>query len=156
MVIQRWQSVLLFFAAVMMACFAFVSLGQVQTPDYTFNFTSLGFTYEGEATNGAPTGYFLHTWYFFILTLTTTVLALIDIFLFRNLRLQKRICMVTLLFTIASAAVCAGIGYTAVEGYAVSWSSMALCPVLAVIAIIMAYRCMSRDERLLRSADRLR
>lgn len=156
MVIQRWQSLLLLLAAVMMACFTFCSLGQVQTTDFSLNFTSLGFTYEGEATDGAPTGYFLHTWYFFILSLTTAILTLIDIFLFNNLRLQKRILLICILFTIAAACVAAGLGYTAVEGYSVSWSSLALSPLLAIIALIMAYSCINRDERRLRSVDRIR
>lgn len=156
MVIQRWQSVLLFFAAVMMAVFTFSSLGQVQTEAYTFNFTSLGFTYEGEATDGAPSGFFLRTWYFFILSLATVVITLLDIFLFKNFRLQKRVCLIAILFSIAAAAVAAGLGYCAVEGACVSWSTMAFCPLLSVIADLMAYRCISRDERLLRSVDRLR
>ena len=40
MVIQRWQSVLLLIAAVVMGCFTFMSLGQVQLPDYTCNLTA--------------------------------------------------------------------------------------------------------------------
>ena len=55
MVIQRWQSVLLLIAAVVMGCFTFMSLGQVQLPDYTCNFTTLGFDIEGIATDGGPT-----------------------------------------------------------------------------------------------------
>jgi hypothetical protein len=43
MVIQRWQSVLLLVAAVAMATFSFLSLGQIQLSDYTLNFTTLGF-----------------------------------------------------------------------------------------------------------------
>lgn len=156
MVIQRWQSVLLLIAAVMMACFSFASLGQVQTEDFSLNFTALGFTYEGEATDGAPQGTFLSTWYFFIVSLTTAILCLIDIFLFKNLPLQKKVCAIAILFCIASAAIAAGLGYTAIENYSVSWSSMALCPLLAVIACLMARNRMARDQKLLRSADRFR
>lgn len=156
MVIQRWQSVLLFFAALMMGVFTFSSLGQVQTADFTLNFTSLGFTYEGVATNGAPTGYFLHTWYFFIVSLASALLMLLDIFLFKNFRLQKSVCCISILFAIASTAVAAGIGYYSVDGADVSWSTMAFCPLLAIFACIMALRCIRRDERLLRSVDRLR
>ena len=156
MVIQRWQSVLLLVASIMMACFTFSSLGQVQTQDYSLSFTTLGFTYEGISANYAPGSYFLSTVYLFILSLTTSVLILLDIFLFKNLRLQKQVCLISILFIIASAAVAAGIGYTSVEGYYVSWSSMALCPLLAVIACIYAFSCMRRDERRLKAVDRLR
>lgn len=156
MVIQRWQSVLLFFAAAVMACFTFVSLGQVQTEDFSYNFTTLGFTYEGEATDGAPTGYFLRTWYFFILSVTTFILTLIDIFLFKNLRLQKTLCLVSILFTVATGSVAAALGYTAIPGGEIGWSSLTLCPLIALCGEIMAYNCIRRDENRLRSSDRIR
>ncbi len=68
MVIQRWQSVLLLIAVIVMAAFTFMSLGQIQLPEYTLNFTTLGFYIEGEATNGAATGYVANTWLFFIVS----------------------------------------------------------------------------------------
>ena len=142
----------------MMACFTFGSLGQVQTPDFTLNFTSLGFSYEGEATDGAPTGTFLSTWYFFILSLTTTVLLLIDIFLYRSLRLQKKVCLICWLLIIASVATCGCLGYNAVTTMQqIDWSSLALvAPVFALFAAIMAYYRMKSDENKLRAADRIR
>lgn len=156
MVIQRWQSLLLLVAVVMMCCFTFFSLGQVQTPDYSFNFTSLGFTYEGESTGHAPEGMFLSTWYFFILSLTTALLMLIDIFMYGNLVLQKKVCLVTILMAIAAAATCGCLGYTAVEGGTIGWSTNILSVIIAVVAAILAYGCMRRDHNRLKSVDRLR
>ncbi len=156
MVIQRWQSLLLLVAAVMMCCFTFCSLGQVTTTDYTFNFTSLGFTYEGEATDGAPSGKFLSTWYFFVLSLTSTVLLLIDIFLYGSLPLQKKVAWIAILFIIASSAVAASLGYTAIEGSSIGWSSVALCPLLALIATLFALGRIQTDHNTLRSLDRIR
>lgn len=157
MVIQRWQSVLLLVAAVMMGCFTFCSLGQVTTTDYTFNFTSLGFTYEGEATDGAPSGNFLSTWYFFILSLTTTILLLIDIFLFKNLPLQKKVACICDIFIVASGTVAATLGYSAIPGGQIGWSSVAICcPILALFATILAWGRMQSDYNKLRSADRIR
>lgn len=154
MVIQRWQSLLLLVAAVVTGCFTFCSLGQVQTPEFTYNFTSLGFFQEGIPTGGAVENY--HTWYFFALSLTTTILLLLDIFLYRNLDVQKRVCLVALLFEIASAATAGCIGYTAFGGAGVSWSSVVLCPLIGVVAILLAYGCMRRDQNKLRAADRIR
>lgn len=158
MVIQRWQSLLLLVAAVMMGCFTFCSLGQIQTPDYTFEFTSLGFAYEGEATDGAPTGMFLSTWYFFALSLTTTILLFLDIFLFKNLPLQKRVCLVSVLMIIASWATSYGLGSNAIEGAtAVDWNSLSfIAPIFAVVAAILAYYRMKADESKLKAADRIR
>ncbi len=156
MVIQRWQSVLLLAAVVLMACFSFASLGQVQTPDATLNFTAFGFSIEGEATNGGVSGNYLSTWYFFVVSITTAIITLIDIFLFKNLRVQMNVCLVAILFIVASGVIAAGLGYSAIEGYSVSWSSIALAPFLALLACVMAYQRMSADQRRLRSIDRIR
>lgn len=155
MIIQRWQNLLLLVAAVLMACFTFCSLGQVQTTDYTFNFTSLGFTYEGEPTDGAPTGYLMHTWYFFIISLMTIIIPIIAILKFKNLKLQRKLCAFTVLFIIVDAVVGGTLGYTAIEGASVSWSTLALAPILAIRAVILAYSRIRSDERKLRSADRI-
>lgn len=155
MIIQRWQSVLLLIAAAVMACFTFLSLGQVTTTDYTFNFTSLGFFSEGVTTgNGEEIN--IPTWYFFMLSLTTTVILVIDIFLFKNLVLQKKICLVGILFIVASGAVGGCLGYSCIQDGYMGWSSVALCPFIAIIAAILAYNRMTSDQRLLKAADRLR
>ncbi len=154
MVIQRWQSVLLLAAAVMMCCFTFCSLGQVNTTDYSFNFSTLGFTVE----NGgeAPEHTFLSTWYFFVLTLTTAILLLIDIFLYHNLPLQKKVCWVCILLIIGSMAVGATLGYTAIEGGTISWSGQICAPIIALIATLMALGRIQSDHNKLRAVDRIR
>lgn len=156
MVIQRWQSLLLLVAAVMMGCFTFMSLGQVQTEDFSFNFNSLGFHYEGESADYAPSHTYLSTWYFFILSLSTTLVLLIDIFLYNNLVFQKKVCSVGILMTIASIATAVTLGYTAIEGYSVSWSSIAFCPIIALVGSILALNRMQSDHNKLKSVDRLR
>lgn len=156
MVIQRWQSVLLLIVAICMGCFTFMSLGQVQLPDYTLNFTTFGFSYEGEATNGAPVGYLMHTWGLFIVALLSAIIPVINIFLFKNLRLQKRLCMIEILFLIAVIAAGAIYAYTGVDNGAVSWSSLVCAPFIALLADIMAFNRINADDRLLKSADRLR
>lgn len=156
MIIQRWQSVLLLIAAVMMACFSFVSLGQVTTTDYTFNFTALGFTYEGIATNGAPTGYLVHTWYFFALSLLSALLPLIAIFCYKNYRLQPRLCLVTVLCIIADISVGMLLGYTAIDAGTIGWSANVCEPFIALVATIMAWQCIRRDHKKLADAYRLR
>lgn len=155
MVIQRWQSLLLLVAAAVMGCFTFCSLGQVQTTDFTFNFTSLGFFQEGISTDGAP-DLTVHTWYFFAISLTTTLLLLIDIFLFKNLDLQKKVCALSVLLVIASAATGGCLGYTAIDGGEIGWSTVALCPLIALVATLMAYGCMQSDHNKLKAVDRIR
>lgn len=156
MVIQRWQSVFLLITAVMMACFTFMSIGQVQLTDYSLNFTTLGFTYEGEATGGAPSGYYLHTWAFFIVSLLSMILPLINIFMFKNMKLQKNICLIEIFFLLALLAIGVAYGYYHFATAEVSWSSIIIAPLIAFIADIMAYNRICSDQRLLRAADRLR
>ena len=153
MVIQRWQSVLLLAAAVMMGIFTFCSLGQIQTEMNTFNFTALGISQEGK---GAPEYISYSTVSLFIISLTSMILLLIDIFLYKKLPLQKKICLVSVLFIVASAAEAAYIGYSTVPGGEIGWSSVICAPVIALIATIMAYQRMQKDHNMLKSVDRLR
>lgn len=155
MVIQRWQSVLLLVAAVMMGCFTFFSLGQVQLPEFSLNFTTLGFSIEGEVTSG-PAGYVMHSWPLFILSLMSCVLPLINIFLFRNLRQQKTLCLIEVLFIVAVTCMGAYYGYYGIENGAVSWSSLIIAPLIAFFADVFAYFRINSDKKLLESVDRFR
>lgn len=157
MVIQRWQSVMLLIAGVMMGIFSFCSLGQIQAEAYTFNVTALGFFREGIATaSDEATG--ISTIILFILSLLACILPLIDIFCFKNMNLQKKVAMISALFSIASGVIAA---FTA-SGFAsdfqtdVSWSVFICTPLVALIGDILAYRLISGDQKKLRAADRLR
>lgn len=156
MVIQRWQSILLLVAAGVMACFTFMSLGQVQMPEQTLDFTTLGFRIEGIATDGAPTGYHTCTWAFFIVSLMSFILPLLNIFMFKNMKLQKTLCLIEVFFLLALVAIGCSYGYWYFDGYQVSWSSLIVAPLLAFVADIMAYNRICADQRLLRAADRIR
>lgn len=156
MVIQRWQSVLLLVTAAVMAVFTFMSLGQMQLTDYSLNFTTLGYWIEGESVNGAPSGIYMRTWPFFIVSLMSFVIPLIAIFTFRNLPLQKKLCLIELLFLAATICIGIGYGYYGIENGEVSWSSLIVAPFLGIIADMMAYSRISADQRKLRDSDRLR
>lgn len=155
MVIQRWQSVLLFIAAAVMACFTFFPIGIVTTEDYTLALKGLGFYQQGTPTDGAAP-IVVHTWYFFMLSITTIVLLLLDIFLFKNLKLQQRVCMVAILFIVADSCVAGLLGFRAIEGGWVFWKTTIICPFIALFSAIFAYYRMAQDYSLLKAADRLR
>lgn len=156
MVIQRWQSLLLLIAVVCMGCFSFLSLGQIQLPDYTLNFTALGFSYEGEAVNGALSGYAYNTWILFILSILSALMALIAIFTFKNLKLQKRVILIDILLIAVTIGLAAYYGYNGFDNGSISWSSLVCAPFISLVAAVMAYNRICADDRLLRSADRLR
>lgn len=154
MVIQRWQSVLLLIAVVVMACFTFMSLGQVQTQDYTFNFSSCGFYPEGIPTGSVPEP--VSTWYFFALSLLTAILPLIAIFCFKNFKLQTRLCLWTMLLLSCVIIIGAILGYQTIDGGDVAWSSLVCAPFIALTAVCLAYNLICRDWRIIRDSERLR
>lgn len=157
MVIQRWQTVMLLIAGVMMGIFSFCSLGQIQTVDYTFNITALGITREGIAT--APdevSG--ISTIILFIISLLAAILPIIDIFCFKNLNLQKKVALISSLFTVAAGVIVAFLasGFASDFGSNVGWSTFICAPLIALIGNLIAYRLISSDQKKLRAADRLR
>lgn len=154
MVIQRWQTVFLIIAFGCMLAFTLCSLGQWQLPDFTYNFMSWGIFPEGEKT-GIVKPQPIYTIYLSCISGLAALLALIDIFLYRNLPLQKRVCLVTLLLTIFTAADAAMLGYTAFQGVAVSWSSLAFAPFITIVALILAWRGINADHKKIKNADRL-
>lgn len=157
MVIQRWQTVLLFIAAAVMACFTFIPIGVITTEDYTFYLKGLGFYQQGVPDNGTQP-IVIHTWYFFMLSITSIVILLIDIFLYKNLRLQQRVCMVAVLFIVAECCVAGLLGFWAFreDGGHIFWKTTIICPIIALISTVLAYYRMAQDYSLLKSADRLR
>lgn len=155
MVIQRWQSVLLLIAAVMMGLFSFCPLAQVNSIELgqIFNFSAFGFSQVGQA----ATEYCSYsTWYLFCISITSAILILIDIFLYRNLPLQKKVCLVSVLFIVASAVTAGALGYSALPQSEPDWSQMVCAPVIALIAVVMAYQRMVKDHNMLKSVDRIR
>lgn len=156
MVIQRWQSVMLLITVALMACFTFLSLGQIQTPDYSLNFTTLGFSIEGEPDPGTAGGMQIHTWFLFIVSLMSMIIPLINIFLYRNLPLQKRLCLIEILFLLSTICIAGWEGYRGVSGFECQWSSLAMAPFLALILMIFSWGLINRDHKLIKSADRIR
>ena len=157
MVIQRWQSVMLLIAGVMMGIFSFCSLGQIQAEAYTFNVTALGICREGIATApGEATG--ISTIFLFIVSLLACILPIVDIFCFKNMRLQKNVAMISALFTVAAGVIAAvtASGFATDFGANVGWSTFICAPLVALIGDILAFRLISSDQKKLRAADRLR
>lgn len=157
MVIQRWQSVLLFVAAVMMGLFTFLQLGQLQLPDYTLSFSTLGFDVEGELTSGTADTFPFYTWAFFCVSIVSTLLPFFNIFKFKNMKFQKTLCLIELLLICAVCVLVYLYGYYTFEGATVNWNYSILCsPIIAFVAIVMAYNRISHDQRILRESERLR
>jgi hypothetical protein len=86
------------------------------------------------------------------------VLALAAIFLYKKIKLQKSVTLMVIAFSLCLLIMMAYYWYTISHkfgGVPVPGIKMAFPPVIFVLAI-MAYRGMVKDERLLKSYDRLR
>ncbi len=157
MVIQRWQSVMLLIAGVVMGIFSFCSLGQIQTMDYSFNITALGISREGIATApDEPSG--ISTIILFIISILATILPIIDIFCFKNLNLQKKVALISSLFTVAAGVIVAfgASEFASDAGGTIGWSTFICAPLIALIGNLIAFRLINSDQKKLRAADRLR
>lgn len=149
MVIQRIQSVYLLIAVILMVVFAFVPVLTFELADKTVLYGALE---TGRAGN-------LHINPLLItLIILISLLAFIDIFLYKNLQRQMTVCFVDIIIGLAML-VAIGIQAFVVgnrEGWTVSWQWYVLLPVLSIIFLMMAHKAMSRDKKKLLDADRLR
>lgn len=138
MVIQRWQSVFLLLGAIAMGVFAFLSPASVVMPD------------------GVAQWHALDTLPLFVLDCLVAVIGFIAIFLYSNLKLQKRVAMISMLLTLVSLALTVVAPGMATEGVSTVWTWPIGLPVVAAIFFGWARRRMAADERLLKGYDRLR
>ncbi len=138
MVIQRWQTLLLFLAAVVMA-FSCV------TP---FAFQQMG----GEIVKFTPWQVADHL----VLALITTLLLIVSIFLFKNLRRQKLAVCVSILWQIIVVAKIYLFTMVQNPEAAVDWRGSILLVLCSFLLALAAYRRICKDDKLLKSYDRLR
>ncbi len=149
MVIQRIQSVYLLIAIILMVVFAFF-------PALSFELADKTVLYGALETGRAGNMHFNPL----LLTLICLIsfLALIDIFLFKNLQRQMTVCFVDIIIGLAMLiAICIQafvVGNR--EGWTVVWQWYVLLPVLSIIFLMLAHKSMSNDKKKLRDADRLR
>lgn len=136
MVIQRWQSLLLFLAFVCTVVYVFLPFGSVVGAEGAV---------EPATVMGCPA--------LLVLVIATALLQLISIFMFKSLKLQRTVAIICALFSLTTE-ICALIlmwgdrGEYAVGSNLLPWASLVLC--------LMAASFIKRDQKLLSSYDRLR
>ena len=140
MVIQRWQSVLLLVAVVLMCIFCATPYARttavetaVSTPVYAAD---------------APV--------FLILNIAIAVILFIAIFLFKNLRLQMRVTLISIVLIVASMLTCAILMTVNTPDAELIWTGGVVLLIAALICAVFGLRFMRKDHNLLRSYDRLR
>jgi len=100
----------------------------------------------------------------FALIIITCLLSFTAIFLFKNRKNQKQVTLLALLLSIILVA----LEYFTVESFKTSqqekgvaytsnyWLIGAVLPILMIILLFLAYRGIRKDEKLIKSLDRLR
>ena len=149
MVLQRIQSVYLLIAVILMVVFAFF-------PALTFQLSDREFVYG--ALEAGKVGVTHIDPLMLMLVILISLLAFIDIFLYKNLQRQMTVCFVDIIIGLAML-VAIGIQAYVIgnrEGVIVNWQYYLAMPVLAIIFLMLAHHAMSKDKKTLRDADRLR
>lgn len=149
MVIQRIQTVYLIIAIILMVVFAFF-------PALSFELGGREFVYGALETGKVGVTHFDPL--MLMLIVLISLLALIDIFLYKNLQRQMTVCFVDIIIGLAML-VAIGIQAFVVggrEGVVVTWQWYLALPVLSLIFLMLAHKAMSNDKKKLRDADRLR
>ena len=139
MVIQRWQTVLLLVAAVMMCIFC--------TTPYAVN----------SVEQSLPSEIFVKdSVVYLIVNIVIAALLFLSIFLFKNLQLQIRVTLISIVLIAASMVTGMFLLFYTMPDAEIIWTGGVLLLVGALIAAIWARERMKKDLKLLRSYDRLR
>ena len=134
MVIQRWQSVFLLLASIMMGIYSFLPL----------------------ASQGDVNFYPSDNVVYMVLNLLIALLSLVSIFLFKNLARQKMVVKVNLFLIIASAITAAVLLYVNMPHMQILWTAGPLLLLCSFLMNIVALRRINHDDKLLKAADRIR
>ena len=134
MVIQRWQSLLLFIAVVLMAIFSVSNIANIS---------------QGQEMVGISAQSNVGYWF---LNIATAVVMFVAIFMFKQLNVQK--CLVGLSCLMMGASAIWGFNYFRGLGgeLTFSWILLIVSFGFAVISFIL----IGKDQKLLKSYDRLR
>ncbi len=142
--IQRIQSIYLLLATAFMATFLFLPFAYID-----------GNNLQSVSTQGILTsdGNMLHTWGFFTFGAVSALITFITIFLYKNRPLQMRLCRISIIFIVCLYAI---IGFLYLAKLAVTPLPTLIIPAVALVLNLLAYRSIKKDERLVRSLDRVR
>ncbi len=93
---------------------------------------------------------------YLVLNIVIAALLFIAIFLFKNLKLQMRVTLISIVLIAASIVTCGIMLYTNMPDAALIWTGGVLLLIVALVCAVFGLRFMRKDHNLLRSYDRLR
>jgi hypothetical protein len=153
--IQRIQSVYLLIAAILLALLFFFPLADLIDKNgviYTYLYRGLYGPVEGNQK------LLFYTTPLAILYLLILMMNFSNIFLYKFRSLQMKICLLNIFLILASLAVFYYYLASPFSNYAatVNYKIFALSPIIAAIFIFLAYKSIHKDEKLVKSIDRIR
>ena len=156
--IQRKQTLYLFFAGLITTILLFIPLGNISTELAYYNYTAFSVR---EAT---PDGtLIMHTFYNALFLIATSALSFITIFLFKKRKLQLQLISFNMLVVLC-AIFCIMYLYPNLffnknqflTGAKIDYNYTILISFVSAIGLFMAKKAIAKDEAMIRSADRLR
>ena len=108
---------------------------------------------------GGKSSSFFTPWALFVILLISATLSFMNIFLFKHRTLQMRVCIFCILMLIGwYIAYCAFAWLISdmLQSTSFRVTAMASMPFVCVVLHYLAFRCIRKDEKLVRSLDRLR
>ncbi|MDE6269437.1 MAG: DUF4293 domain-containing protein [Muribaculaceae bacterium] len=139
MQIQRIQTLFLLIAVALVGVFCFTPFAQATAED------------------GSVSHVFVKdTPVLLVVNICIAVLLFLNIFMYRNLRRQMKLTLVSMLLLAGSAVACGMVVTVGMPDASLLWTGGVLLLLLALVMAVFAYRGMSRDKRKLASLDRIR
>lgn len=141
MVIQRWQTVFLFLAALVVVIFTLVPFANITTDEGLLQLRPAHFV-------GWMT-----------LNVVIALLLFIAIFLYRNIKFQKKVTLISIVMIVVSAVtggLCLYGPQVSFKEVDIIWGGGIVLLLLAALLAIWAYRRMTADQRLLSDSSRIR
>jgi hypothetical protein len=153
--IQRIQSLYLLLSAILSSVLLFTPLSDIRLAGgVTLKYFSYGFQHAGQ------TGNFMHSALPIIFLLAiVSVVSFVCIFLYKKRKIQIRLCWLSILLLILLAIIICLNYYSIQQEFGTASASIIgilIIPVLNILALLMAYRGIHKDELLVKSYDRLR
>lgn len=93
---------------------------------------------------------------FLVVNILIATLLFLSIFMYKNLKRQKTVVLVSLVLTVVSAITGCCTAYSVMQQPKLDWTGGALMLLCTLMLTVAAYRRIVADERLLKSYDRLR
>ena len=158
--IQRIQSIYLLLAAVTTALMALFSFAIVEVGTDRYILDLFGIHYNLNEKQVELIGF----WYLAVVVLTSCVLSIATVFIYKNRKLQLTLCKFNLLLYLGVIITVFYSGEKVLEFLEINlglegelhYKLGAILPIVSVILVLLASRAIKKDDELVRSADRIR